>query len=754
MAENPNAPVVSPSLEKYAKCFALTKGTNFSNIFDGTLGTGTARLNPERLRCVLLTELQKGVEQRVLDLDNYIDCRMPPGKLNKDEIINEALAAYGSSADASFIYALTDAIADAQESGDSANLGPLERVLSSIGDPQTWPRAGSYARVGSETAALLGLKLSDILLDTIARYFPGFPKDNVDKAIRLLVDTLFFVGDYVAEAMALREEMAQRLISYNAKTDAIHPYGIGRVNTIRGAYKATYGTGASMVTVREWCRVGADRGAPYTAPDGTDGRYQEKLRAWKFVTDGVKGEAARIGMTPIEIIGTSNIIASLFVIHDAKSARSILDTIYGDFRSANADLVVNKLPSWYTPSGENVASTLVKLDPNAAFATRDYYVPFWLFDPSSALAAFTGPSVNRGSTVTDRTAYRLAQIEAFERLYALRRLPRLGEQGCVSLDGATCSSQSTPTEFSFITRRGDFAKNVVKVWDMWIRYMRVQYPYVGPRTLYAKIRDQMLANFARSRSTFDNLWKGLGGAFEKNFTKENALYLILTGSYYAPTMPTPEMFPSPKGPCPDGTTSCIPCDVIKSRRPIGAKAIQIPQFIEWGGDFGPKLSPEFGAWKRALSDAGYPGYYIDCLAKDLTFKAKPGAKLFPSSRSPIRSDIPVINPIKLSGMRGASGLRAPSVALLSGGLGIREFLPSSQTPSRGAPQRFDSQGQGPTGFRLIDDVNQTNQPPPADLADQAGAAIDRVKSEAEGLHPGVKALLAVGLGLAIVKALK
>ncbi len=130
-----------------------------------------------------------------------------------------------------------------------------------------------------------------------------------------------------------------------------------------------------------------------------------------------------------------------------------------------------------------------------------------------------------------------------------------------------------------------------------------------------------------------NAWVQLSGdqldfaVFLGNSWAHSLLY-ILTGEKKLPPAPNRDapIYKSVTGNCPDGSaTSCLPCDVIKERRPIGAKELTVPMAITWTGTGGARNSPEYKAWVKQFRDAGYPDYYIDCATLDVKFTPGPGA---------------------------------------------------------------------------------------------------------------------------------
>jgi hypothetical protein len=676
---NPNAPPPRPESipplnpeTEYAKCFAIAaEGRPWINL---NAPPGQKRVDLQRLRCVLLTETRLDIGKRVLELDNYFDCRDERAP-NRTEIINAAIASYGSGVNAGFLDEILAELDEVEETGGSHNLGPVKNLIGLIRGG--WPRDPS-ARQGLEAVTQLSASLVGAVADIIGKAVPGASKYTGDAVtlLKLLLDMLFFIGDYVSEVEAIQKELGVRILSYSDITSPTNPYGIGRVQTIRGAYAATYGgVVPSMTTVRSWCRTGKALGTPYLAPDGTNGRWQAAYQEWT-VRNAV---AAEILPQAVQYFGGD---FKRFV-----AANTVYSAIYGAYAESDAEEILTEIAKAAVdpasdserllvateainfcgaPANEwQSADTLSVPDPYSIGACPStYIIPFW--------EDTTGPNWNWQPRVYSDGGIR----RAIERKRAI--LPALNMAGYYWQYLRTIGGKQYPTIES--GTKGLLARDMLFVMGIWNTIVNRAFPYYG-KTKRARKKREMVEGLisllapAGTPSATNKPWEFYSASSPRQFVQATwalAVRIVVTGSPNPTPKPekTDAAYASVKARCPDNTSACLPCDTIKNRRPIGAKVIDIPLVVEWtapafvtlGTTVTPFMSPEYAAWRKNLRDNGYPDYYIDCVARDVTFVQKGAAK--------------VISNLTLS---GAQGLRAPAVALLTGsnqlGATLKRFDP-------------------------------------------------------------------------------
>lgn len=663
MPETPNTPPVRPEVQPYIDCFKEV-GKPVTSLVDWGKPIGERRIDINRLRCLLLTEDRLDLNRRVMELPNYLDCRDEQAKGVRDEIIKTAIKAYGGT-DPGFLDAILAEIDEATENGDTdaAGLSWLANLIAGV--KNGWPRDPT-ARAALGDTVKFSVELVGAIAQIIARAVPGASGyiNDTQTLIKLLVDMVFFLGDYVAEVEATQKEAAVRLLSYSDITTNQKPYGIGRVNTIRGAYAATNPGGASMRTVKAWCEAGIKKEKPYLAPDGTDGSYQAALALWQAqneqaviqtpkMVEAFRGSYERF-------IAANVIYAGIWNAYSFRDARFISEWIPNVVAGQGALLkydsaMFQSLGYLRDLCGAPFddfadADTLTLNDPNGIACKKNYYTPWW--EESWAGIARWGYGINTDIRRDRALDYKRSILDAMNTRY-FRVIAATGK-----LTG--------------VWRVADFAFELNAVKKLWDDLMAAAYPEKGKTKRQREIkrllaeRWNVLAPLVRNGALMPR---------DPATAWAASINLVMTGSATGVPMPVASdpKYSTVKAPCPTGDTSCLPCAAIKGRRPLGAKVIQIPTLVEWSGNYGPLKSPEFAAWKKSLNENGYPDYYIDCLARDLTFKAKPGARLVPPlpgtpnvAPVPPNIDIKIPNTFKLSGVAGASGLTAHSIALLNG----------------------------------------------------------------------------------------
>ena len=226
---------------------------------------------------------------------------------------------------------------------------------------------------------------------------------------------------------------------------------------------------------------------------------------------------------------------------------------------------------------------------------------------------------------------------------------------CTLLAGGGCTTKFNIGVFAATPARyiGQRLREVEKLWD---GYAQKMVPGGGPDVRQAFLtyffhiaRDgrpplvndlaQLFAEWAAKNGN-ESMWRdsarfgpiiapvaegGLGA-----LNSMQALFLwILTGTTKLAPVPTKSdpKFKAVIAACPGGTDdlSCLPCDIIKERRPVGLPELTVPMELTWTGVKGVKGSPEYAAWVKLFTDAGYPSYYIDCTFRDVKLTAGAGA---------------------------------------------------------------------------------------------------------------------------------
>jgi hypothetical protein len=654
---------------------------------DGTGKPGNKRLDIQKYRCLLLTQkMQESNYRRVLDLPNYLDCRVDPPP-DVSVIINEAIKEFGQADrySPSTITKILQDIDDEMESnaGSRQSLGALASVINSLAN---FPQQGTTERIMLESSMELLLTTINELKEILQRSFAsvGGTIENIINIVLTFVDMLFFIGDYITEQRNLRNEFAARILSQQRSI------GLGDKKGVYGAYKITYGSGPSAQTIRAWCKAGEARRPQdlFLMPDGTSGAYNRALNQWKATREIIVEAAPRMqelfGDDYAQFFGACFFIAAFRKVY----ARSESDYYIG-VKGKNDDSMLRKAVTF-----GNRNQTVVELvDAKAAqmfeeprASTRieaagcnvpDYWVPFW---EDTALGNFNN-EVNPDVPAAVRRDLRSKLRDYMFAKWATANGP------------FQCSIPHRDKRyFTYTGQRVDtFANKVIGLYDFFDAWAQKAYPSFGSIRRQRMI-DQLIGDRIDLFYTY-----AMGGTPAGMDWNQAVLTAFLPGGeikkFGATTKvelgpePIPAQFPGVKARCPGGPndTSCLPCNTIRGRRPIGAKAIEIPTLIKWSGQRGPQRSPEFEAWKENLRQNGYPEYYIDCLTQELAFEGLPGSRLdegfrvnipglTPSVKVTARQFGPAntiadsVRQFGLKGLDDVTGLRAPMVATLGAGM--------------------------------------------------------------------------------------
>lgn len=655
-------PPFSDQFPQFAACFNLSANANPFGLLDTTQPPGKQRVKAEQLRCSALVEIRADVNARVLDLPNFYDCRIEnPAEIT--EIINDAIKKAGGTADAGFLDAMLSALDDEIEGGKS-EMSFLSNLINKVRD---FPRQGTTDRRFLEDSVNLSLQLTDAVIGIVVKAFPAAQRYSGDarKILGILIDTVFFLGDYVAEVSAVRKEMGVRLLSKK------------RFDKITDAYAATYGVEPAVSTVAKWCAAGKRLDSPLMAPDGTTGEYDRALAKWQ--ADNAIVAAAWQGLRDVfsgdfrKYIACNTILAAWYGAYapsEVTALRADIETF--STKGNRGTVLAQSLPG---PSGANStacgapagpygrersANVLETGDPGAILCKTNYWIPFWEdrvinwnIDPNTA------------ETVDRRIAYRKSMIAAMSGAYFDYVFAR--------------KSGQTVRDITNQWRIEDFARQMRAVIKSWYGWSVLAFPSAGNKKRDRFIRQKLIDlwpqfnGIVTSPSAGTN-WKPVYpfATPDSDTAWINAVTFAFTGNAQPTSAPNPAdaKYGGVRARCPDGTDSCLPGSFVNARRPIGAAPIQISMLIEWSGKYGPWRSPEFVAWAKRLSDAGYPGYAIEAIAKQAVFVAKPGA-----------SNAGTIASVILPQSAATSG-RVPAAALL---------VPSVKIPKvslKGAPNRM------------------------------------------------------------------
>lgn len=645
---------------------------------------GLRNINKDQLRCFLLQQKQESIggSRAVLDLENWYDCRVqyPP---DPNVIIAQALTDLGfvkSAADKARAGSMFDQIAaDLEDSENSNEAGPLINLLRMVA---SMPREGTLDRAQFENIRRQAITVA---LPMAAKYLkkavPG-AKEAVDDGITVikhLVDMAVATADYIIEYKAVRSEAAARIYSGNR-----HDY-------IEKAFEGQYGSKPASSTIAAWCHFGNDRvaktGKPAAylfAPDGTDGEALAAKAAYDaaMLMAGEEGGKlkARFGGNWRKFFGISGMIGSWVLAYRRDDVHPTA------FDYQNADYARG-----YPGYGSNAilryigAAAMENVDAYELFQ-GDYEMPVQTARPAAVawnntnfgMALDAAPGEKPFASKVWWPSFDLngqsPAVTAPQKVMLLKKATAF--MWAAYMEGQKGTVIKQEDWFGKPTRKklekspkltNGFAVDVWTVWQFWMRYVENAVPFKGKMGKWAFLRDTVFApNVDRFFGALDN--QKVAGALDKMNWSERVVY-ALEGRVTA----SPRVEKRPPAPCPSGTTDCLPCGEIRDRLPIGANVIDIPMLIDYTGSNVWK-SPEFKAWAKNLSDNGYPGYYIDCIARDVVFRSKATGQVVSSGSSkPAAYSAATYKAsaatLKSSGtnyrpMAGADGLTAPWMAKL------------------------------------------------------------------------------------------
>lgn len=634
MPPPPNRPsvVLDDNFAQFAACFQLEQNTDPLRILDDTAEHGKQRVNAQAILCAALTQVRADVNSRILDFDNYYDCRIENPEA-RASIINAAVQAAGGKGDGmGFLNSLLAEVDDMREGGnDSA--GFITNIIDKIVNGG-WPRQSDKVERGFiEGSVNLGLQLTNEILDIVAKAIPGAEKykGNIRAIIGILIDTLFFIGDYVAEVGAARGELAIRI------------YALDRTKKMREAYKSAYGVYPSGDTVAKWCKYGAQSGRdPMTAPDGTTGRYDTDKAAWetenRLVTTEWQKMIDTFGPENFgQFIATNVIYAGILNAYTPVDAEEIIN---GDWSNSitrasrerrNESILATSDPKFVGigvtcgyPSSEYERWTSFTVpDPDALVCKDFIYMPFW--ENKAINWGWSQPTYGSGfpTRYADVGNFKRSIMAALSLNYYRVELQVRGKK-----------KVSVPT-VTGAWKRGDFADRLLAVRDMWNRWAAGTAPAKGKRGRARLIREKLATLWVKYMGVINSASAATGWSYAYPFPTtgisqeqlwRNVVQFAFSGAAFAAPAPNPQdsKYAGIRARCPDGTKSCMPCDVIKGRRPIGAKPMEIPTLAS-------KSDAE--RLMSAMRANGYPDYYIDCTVGELLVSPAPGSAPFRTGAS-------------------------------------------------------------------------------------------------------------------------
>jgi hypothetical protein len=691
MADNENTtpPGFVSTFPVFAECDSILRATR-EGIGLLTGGEeGRRRVDVKYLRCQLLTQSRTELGDRsLLQFPLWWDCRPTSGTFDPGDVLRRAYAKYTqkdpNSADIGFIAGILREIDDLQEGGGSSedranyegNAGSytiIQNLLLALSD---FPRQGSDGRANLETIVDLSLRVTDSIKDIIVKAFPaaGGVGDNVVRILKIFLDGIFYMGDAVAEEKALRTEMASRLISDE------------RVTNVGGGYEKFYGNRPSMITTRSWCAAGNAARDNYLAP-GTNGAYlraktryddaRRFLDTFAAMLERTQGESTP--KTRERVFARFQLIGSWMLAYAADevwlSDYITYDTIFDRLRLSAADAVVKvtfeprliEFKRLYPYS----ARAATRLECDYPDCDTDFWIPFWADTKAGNWNLKTGTA---DIGVTEK-AIRDATNITFD-FYATA-IPKR------SVTGRRYNSYKSKsvvdvslTVMPLVNTLYEWARAAAPTWGKIKQYNLIRYALTGYAT--GAVKD--FGEYAKNRiDVYDP-------AFRQRFIdtpltwQQIALYIIAGRTDLGP-QPRPEEFNVAATRCPGGSsdTSCLPCEKIKNRRPIGAREVQIPMLVGYTpplatfvGSTNYRGSVEYAAWRKALVDAGYPGYYIDCIERDVTWvSSRAGEVISVRPPPPLVVSLPLAavpkpRAVRTSDIPELTGITRPLVAEIAG----------------------------------------------------------------------------------------
>lgn len=679
-------PIPSSKFGRYAECRAyagvpLLPPVGGKDAAGNVIRAGERTINADHLRCKLLMEKRAdvGASGTVLDIENWYDCRIYYTP-NPDEVISKALTALGyaslsNTEQGSFFDRLAADLEDAQYSSQAQ---PIIRLLNQV---RTISRQGSLERgVFEESRKFVITTALDGAANLIKTAYPAVAgaTDSTVDIIRNVVDISIATADYIAEYMAVRAEAARRYFSMQ------------RRDVIQNAYRAVFGlpegSNPSASTIAAWCRYGnaeakvADSALAYlSAPDGTDGqaaaataKYEAAKRVIASRAGGVAGYfkddwsrffgatatlAAWMTAYPRDVVNPM-----MFCCGDKVSYPRLGDWSIMRYIGASENENSGAYPLW-EPAGNGDAAlprgTFINY-PNGTVPA--YVLPTDDGKPPKLAKVWWGNHAVTGGGDSGWTKGRSLELlrKAAEWMFRVYP-PRTTPYNWFGTKGQELTANQP------LLRNG-YAADIWEAWKFWNSYFTYSFPYKGKLGKWEEARKFFQRNADRffgaalTPASVPFLEGGESDAWIRRLIYATTGDLSLVNA--VPRVGPPRQ-------CPDGTQGCLPCSVLVNRLPIGAKSFPIPMVIEYSGP-SPRKSPEFQAWARVLVANGYPGYYIDCIANDVTFKSKSlnvvtkGGLTSPAAAAIARNEWLAKNTsytrAAYDGLAGIIGLTAPRIA--------------------------------------------------------------------------------------------
>jgi hypothetical protein len=573
---------------------------------DSKKGFGQRSIDAAYLRCQFLLQTDPGMPS-VLSMDRWPDCEMEA--IDPLLVRARALKEAGSNqTDTGFVQDILVALDDQTDGEGPPNQSGLSAFLVNVLNPKDWPLQGTTGREAVETIIQLTAETANVIVGIVKRAFPtvGDYTQDALTIIYIFIDLMRFVGDYLGEYYNVWHQQNNR------------SYSMQRKANIDGKYAAMYGAKPSSATLRAWCNYGANIAKPKDgslAPDGTTEAYDIDRAVWETTQAAAQTQvpaiASRFGNDFARFYAANIILAGWYGGYD--NIRGLYEdrteTTYTEgihhatlYDTVAAGVVENYWSGkvWFPilnilqrPTNPDQWASTIRI-PAEHFYQQDFYaIPFW----ERTFFGLYGNPNSTGFTADQRVEFkRMAKFAAWN--------------------------------YYRNTSINDFSRDMLAVWEMWDAASMGADLTSGKKRRDRWIKTQLTNNIQHFQDQLDFL-ASLQPGYQQNYTTwKVAVSDVLSASDPAPNPAAPE-YKGIKGSCPDPTnpnsTACLPCDAIKVRRPVGAKPLDVPLELTWSGNGGKFRSPEFAAWKRALNDAGYPDYYVDCLARDVKFTAAPGA---------------------------------------------------------------------------------------------------------------------------------
>lgn len=682
-------PTADGGLAKYTDCKVYPVGSGPTPVIgDAGNNPGLNNLDVNHLRCYFLTTKLGSVagNTTILNIDNFTDCRIDVVP-DVSAILAEATAKFsGSKYDQGAFGRLAADIEDANTAG--SDVSGITSIMQMVGN---MPRQGTMERNGLEAIRSATVQSLRVVAEMLASKTKAWGVDSLKimSLLEFMIDLAFNVGDYVSEFMAARNEAAARF------------YSGQRRETISDGFERIYGVKPSLATVGAWCRYGNslafetdDASAYLAAPGDEKGKFTEKANRLKAISrvidDDAGALASRFKNDWRRFFGLSSLLGCWTVMYDQNELDDAGDVPYGramweaaggkpedyddDAGTSLYELLSNAATkgsndSLWTTAGDGDQKNrnqivrrgqndVIKVLNSTDKADPDAYRPFW---------------ADRGDSdgVTDNNRRREMMTRAIIWFWD-------GYPPKIKWDENVWGKYQTMTHSPRLGQ--GFAGDMMVVWKFWAKYITRMFPYNGRARRDKELKKFLVENFDRfadisygnPKATADRL-NSLPGWAPKIIWATTGMVeqTVPKASSLRPSADSP---PCPKNKFGEETgTSCLPCDAIRDRLPIGAKAFPIPMLIEFSGN-SPRQSKEFKAWSQKLRTNGYPDFYIDCLARDAKWVGK-GGRVYQYAKSgkfqtiSVASGVAAQNAIKEQGraskqLAGVVGLTASRIATL------------------------------------------------------------------------------------------